>query len=596
MGFLNPLALIGLLSASIPFIIYLWFRRRARRIDFSAFRFLLEAQRRAVKRLRLRQLIVLILRGLTLAFVALAISRPVTEGFVPAGRGQTACVIVLDNSYSMGYEGIRGRWFDIAKRKALEVINSLGEGSLASLILASDRPILRIPSLTSKLGDVRMEIQNARLSYRSTSLIGAIELADQLLSRSPLPNGEIYLITDMRRNGWREILGGGRLRVRSSLYIIPVSDESPDNVAIVSLSFDRRIIPVGMPATLEVRLRNFSDAPVEGMVLELWVDGRKRRQVTVSIPAESEGVERIALSFDSPGYHFGWVKISGDRLPADNVRYFAVHIGGGIKTLCIGRENTYLTYALNPSLGLISGGSQAFIPVSLTPERFESALDQIDLEGYDLVALNGLFGMSDVAAAKLVDYVENGGKLLVMLDGGEAPEGLRELLPALPIGDRRHDPPLKLGKLDPGHPALKPFREEMLRGQGGPNFFATRSLKLREGARVAMRFEDGSPAMVEREVGMGRVILFNGSAYDLDRTDLPLKPLFLPLIHQLALYLCRPSGPLELGVGEAGKLSMSGSAARISSVSDPKGFAPITLPVEGAVSYTHLTLPTTERV
>lgn len=336
-----------------------------------------------------------------------------------------------------------------------------------------------------------------------------------------------------------------------------------------------------MPVTLEARLRNFSDAPLEGMVLELWVDGRKRRQVMVSIPAESEGVERIALSFDSPGYHFGWVKISGDRLPADNVRYFAVHVGGGIKTLCVGRENTYLTYALNPSLGLIPSGGQAFTPVSLTPERFESALDQIDLGGYELVVLNGLFGMSEVATAKLVDYVENGGRLLVMLDGGEAPSGLRELLPALPIGDRRHSPPLKLGKFDPTHPALGPFKEEMLRGQGGPNFFATRSLKLSEGARAAMSFEDGSPAMVEREVGMGRVILFNGSAYDLNRTDLPLKPLFLPLIHQLSLYLCRPSGSLELEVGEAGELSLSGSAARISSFSDPDGFAPITLPVEG---------------
>ena len=55
---------------------------------------------------------------------------------------------------------------------------------------------------------------------------------------------------------------------------------------------------------------------------------------------------------------------------------------------------------------------------------------------------------------------------------------------------------------------------------------------------VMARFDDGSPALVERSHGQGKVVVW-ASSLDEYWTDLPLQPVFLPLVHELAKYVGR---------------------------------------------------------
>ncbi len=602
MGFLNPIYLFGLLSAAIPFLIYLWFRRRAKLVDFSALRFLMEAHRRSVRRIQLRQLILLILRALILALIAAAIARPILSGGLPgiSSQAPTACVIILDNSYSMGYEGIRGRWFDLAKRKALEVLDSLRRGDRVSFILASDHPDVRFSSLIQNPDEIRVEIQNAKLSYRSTDILRSIEAANELLGQVKGGNKEIYLITDMRRNGWQD-LEGSKIELKGHLFILPIGEESPDNIAITSVRFNRSILPVNIPVRMEVRVRNYSDAPISDAVLELSVDGEKKRQMTISIPPGDEVRKEITYIFRTPGYHFGWVQISGDRLGADNRRFFSRYVSGGVKALCVGDKISYLTYALNPSLGLIYEESPTVIPTSLTPERFEREINDISLESYDLLVLGNGFNISRTAAARVVDYVENGGRLLIFLGGENEvpdPRGLESILPALPVQARGADPPLKLGSFDRRHPALEPFDQEMVSGSLSPDFFNIYALKVKDEAENLMSFSDGTPAILERKAGLGEVVLLNGSSWNLNWTNLPLKPIFLPLVQQLVLYLVSPPQQMEAGVGGRVILSVGGArSVKVSLISGGE-FPPISLPVneEGEVEFDRTSTPGIYRI
>ena len=59
-------------------------------------------------------------------------------------------------------------------------------------------------------------------------------------------------------------------------------------------------------------------------------------------------------------------------------------------------------------------------------------------------------------------------------------------------------------------------------------------------AQVLARFDAGAPALVERQVGSGRVLLW-ASTLDLSWSDLPLKPVFLPFVHRA----CAPRGYTE---------------------------------------------------
>jgi hypothetical protein len=53
---------------------------------------------------------------------------------------------------------------------------------------------------------------------------------------------------------------------------------------------------------------------------------------------------------------------------------------------------------------------------------------------------------------------------------------------------------------------------------------------------VLARFDDGAPALVERRVGNGRVLVWT-STLDLVWNDLALKPVFLPFLHRLVRHL-----------------------------------------------------------
>ena len=103
--FINPvLFTAGLIAISAPIIIHLLNRRRFKRVDWAAMDFLLEAQRLNKRRVKLEELILLILRCLAIILIGLFLARPSLNvdmrGVLKAE--QTERVIVLDDSLSMG--------------------------------------------------------------------------------------------------------------------------------------------------------------------------------------------------------------------------------------------------------------------------------------------------------------------------------------------------------------------------------------------------------------------------------------------------------------------------------------------------------------
>src|SRR5947207_15865104 len=97
--FLHPLLAFGAATFSIPIVIHLIFRMRKRRIVFSSLRFLQQSMLKESRRLRLRELILLLLRIAACVLVALAFARPFRPNNALAGGGnrpQQDVVMVLD--------------------------------------------------------------------------------------------------------------------------------------------------------------------------------------------------------------------------------------------------------------------------------------------------------------------------------------------------------------------------------------------------------------------------------------------------------------------------------------------------------------------
>ena len=83
---------------------------------------------------------------------------------------------------------------------------------------------------------------------------------------------------------------------------------------------------------------------------------------------------------------------------------------------------------------------------------------------------------------------------------------------------------------------------------------------------MVLRYENGAPALVEAEVGRGRVLLLT-TTVDREWTDLPIRPGFLPLVQESdAISGRRPlgrRGRRHLLVGERRELALGADDRRL---------------------------------
>ena len=114
MSFLFPLYLAGGLAIALPIVFHLVRRTPTGQVPFSSLMFLTPSPPRLTRRSRLEHLLLLTLRGLVLALLALAFARPFVRQtlFGEAGLGRRT-VVLVDASASMRRENL---WREATER------------------------------------------------------------------------------------------------------------------------------------------------------------------------------------------------------------------------------------------------------------------------------------------------------------------------------------------------------------------------------------------------------------------------------------------------------------------------------------------------
>src|SRR6185503_5137680 len=117
--FNSPWLLWGLAAAPLPILLHLINRTRAKKVPFTALRFIEQSLAQQSIKYKLRELLLLLLRVAMLVLVA---------------------ILVLDDTLSMSYrEGERTLW-DRARVEALKYLDTLSDGSRAAFHPMSDEP------------------------------------------------------------------------------------------------------------------------------------------------------------------------------------------------------------------------------------------------------------------------------------------------------------------------------------------------------------------------------------------------------------------------------------------------------------------------
>lgn len=600
LSFLNGAFLGALSLVSIPIIIHLLQRRRFQVVRWGAMEFLRLSQRNRSRRLMIEQLLLLFLRCLIIALVVLAICRPVVRlaGMPIAGtRGQVHAVIILDNSYSMGYRdgGASAETvFDRARKRALELVErGLRQGDAVSVILASDPPrvLVRKPSLDLKAVAVLLR-RSVNLSDSGTNYGKAARLALEILGESNFVNREVFLISDNQAAGWDgqalDRAAWEALSERARVVMLPVRQGPASNLAVEWVQATRGLATVRSSTRVQASIVNRGTRAARDVLVSLEIDGKPQGPAQrVNVEPGQNALVQFNQMFDRPGVRACTVRIANDRLPADDAGYLALRVRDSVKVLVLnGKPDAatpqkdaafFLQVALSPPAAAIGTEPSALEPRVLNQPGFGN----MNVRDYDVVALSNVANLSESDRRLLAEFVQNGGGAMIFL-GDRVNSSLynRDLYESQPSLLPARLTSVESGKatLDPtslDHPALQRFRGAQDVDVNTAEFDKYFKLDPKDGdktVRVMARFTNGAPAMVEKSFGLGKVILVASTA-NTEWNSLPLKPVFLPLIHQMVGYLASGTDGTRNGlVGEplVKPLSLS-EAGRKVVVTNPAG-------------------------
>ena len=620
LAFINPLLLAFMALGSIPIIIHLLYRRRFRTVWWGAMEFLILSDKETARRLRILQILLLITRVAILLFIVAALARPLLTGAFfggVLGQSRSTAAVVLDNSYSMGQQQGNTVLLDRGKEAVDGVVSTFKKGDSLTLLTVGPKPV-PVSEAVQEPEVLGQQAKSVALSSGGTDMLAAIRTALIEMKKSQNAQKELFIITDCRQEGWRVEDTTGwqavnqlieQLDPRPKIFVVDVSNPGTyENFFIESINLPSAPPAVNRGYSIECTIRTRGTEPVTPPSVTLYLDSDQNPAGQTQGTPFEDGVSTAKFVFrpDSSGWHWGKVVIGPDSLDPDNVRYFVYEVRDNLDVLALSGLPTpetmsaswFMEIALAPDKNFGGEANEALRPLSsniVSPSVAPLArLLEFDLGRYRAVFLTDVSQVPDHVVDSLRSYVYSGGALVVVLDDRvdianysllSDPSRGEPLLPARVerfVGEAADfeseatETPegIHLGLLEYTHPVVKPFEDEKDGDLHSPTFYGYVKTQVDpddENVRVLMWFDNGDPFLVERRLGRGVVLLFAGGG-DLRYSDMPLTPVFLPLMHRVTYWLAqRGAAAHELTPGEAIRFPVSSRYASRELVLDRPG-------------------------
>lgn len=508
MRFLYPqfLGLLGL--ALIPLIIHLFTRLRLRRHSFPSLVLLQTVRRERFSWVRLKEILLLITRTLFLLLIPLALSRPWLQYKFPFPIRAEQVLLILDDSYSMGYGH---RW-----EEALNTARQIIQNCRNPLLVLTSKP----ESVYQNQKAIIRMLDTLRTSASARTLNPALNTAESVCGPTPMP---VFIITDLQQRALPE---SDLPSILKEVQIINLGRETFENAGITEVQFHNN--------RLKVQLFNFGNSPVTRTTTLKLKDYTEEQ--TITIPPRSPAAIEFPITFDQPGVYTGRVELSLDSLLIDNIRYFALDISGRITVpIFVSDENPgeYIRLALITD-------TLHFQPLVLNLAE----LRRTDLNRYPVIIIGDATPLKTADFDRLDFYLNSGGAMLLCLPSVPQSGIERLVLAQEPLITSGFVTP---AEIDTGHPVLSGFQTEEFKSMR--IFRHTRVT----GGRALIRLSDQNPMMMELP---GKNLMVWSFAPDPKYTDLIYKAVFVPLLHQTLNYLAAKNFRNRWFVGDTALLTV----------------------------------------
>ena len=643
----QPLAW-GFLLVLLPLLIHLINLVRHRRTHWAAMEFLLESYRKHRRWVWLKQALLIASRMLAVAIAVAMLAQWVSGSRWLSLISQTTThhYVVLDDSASMGDTSSSGSAYQSAL-KAVQAIASntstqdgshlltvirASRGTLASARAKEATAIESSASKTTKPGEASpmstsmststsmspsttpqadtvadilsrtipsdptallSKISSTQTSSLDTGLGDSLELISPLIQQASTEKPIVYLMSDFRSKDW-----SNATLLKQQLQSLPGSDldlqlidcvpDRHENLTLVSISPQQEVLAAGVPAMMNIAIRNNGLAPVRNVTVRVLAVDYGDRQPDQKPTAAHSGVvtelpslilerlepgelitRHVQILFPRSGSHVVEAQLPPDSLMSDNSARCVLDLQEGIRVLLVdgdaaGKHSFFFESALNPG-----GSAKTGLIMSREGPEFLRDSDLTTIQNYACIIMQAVPSLDPRALENLHRYVSRGGGLAIffgeqMSDADylrynsiwtKPINGSDNAIALLPFSIKGpKDLPTKPGDTTPdliadNHPIFEPF----LGLSNSPFQFvriqryleidkesidpATSSPKSNAANwKPVASLRNGQPIMIDHAIGDGRVLVAL-TALDRQWTNWPQDPTFVVAALKMVGYL-----------------------------------------------------------
>ncbi|MBM81042.1 MAG: hypothetical protein CMJ78_10670 [Planctomycetaceae bacterium] len=583
--FLNPLMLIGLAGVTLPVIAHLLSRKKYDVVDWGAMQFL-ELGREARRRIRLEELLLLLLRMGMIALLAIALARPWLAAsflawFLPNEKRDV--VIVVDGSYSMGWQGGDETPHAAAIQWAHQFLETLHSADSVALIDSRDTVHAVLEKPVRNFGAVRGKLDEMPQPSGTSDLLAAASRSVQILGKSENLQRDIVIITDDQALGWSpddEALWTRfdelkqQPAVDPKVWVLNVESKSNQprvNFAVHRLEASRELSVVNFPVRLKTKISYSGSREATNRRVYLEVNGQRLAEKTISIQLDPGGEASVEFEhrFQSEGSYVLSVVLDDDQLPGDNQSHVAVQVVKALPVLLVDGHPSQdaARSELFFACAAISG--------RLNPDPWIDARTKIwdefrleDLADANVALFADVPRFSPELAKGLANYIEQGGGVGFFLAEGVDKDSYNEalyrggqgLLPCEIVERIIADESSTVDDTSLELPWMLRFKAENDGGFTDARFSNWWKLKPAKGqpltnvasgsvsVSTVARLNTKDALLLSRRYGRGNVVVF-GSSIDADWSTLPSKQDYVPFLHEMIFQMASGIGSRNVDVG-----------------------------------------------
>ncbi|MFT6338471.1 MAG: hypothetical protein ACJATI_005245 [Halioglobus sp.] len=522
MQFLYPTFLWALAAIAIPIIIHLFYFRRFKKVYFTNVKYLQEIKEETSSRNKIKNLLILLARILTVAALVFAFAQP----FIPLGnsvkKGNNAVSVFVDNSFSMQATQENVPLINIAKEKARQIVNAYSEEDKFQILTHA------------------FEGRHQRLVSKedALSLINEINITPSVRPLSKVVNRQKQAISDQEENEILYLISDFQSSINdlatytdttAELNLLPLQAVQEKNVSLDSVWLESPVPMVDQNNKLLVRITNHSDEEAEGIRLSMLKDGQEKPEGIFNIPARTSITDTINMSLLKSGWHTAELKISDYPIQFDDKFFISVNVPEEINVLSIndGLQNRYLTALFK---GLNS--------YNLTNQN-QNNVDYSKIKDFDLVILNDIRDISSGLAAELDNFIVNGGNALAFPSANASQSSYNNFLNNLGANNLQgiNKEKKSVSAINKDEFIFKDVYEYVGRNITLPT--TNRSWKLTNYQNRAqeslLRYRDGSNYLVKYVRGSGHLYLCTSPLNKDDNNLSQNAEIFVPMLYKMAI-------------------------------------------------------------